>query len=105
MSISEKYEKKLQKRYGIKPCSIVLNKNEFSKIRIRCTVNSSEKSQKLLCSLKQEDINTFSIKIRRKLMEIADIGEDINPQKRVKFSEISPVLHKGKGTLLRRAIL
>lgn len=105
MSISTRNIKKLQNKYGIKPCSVILNKMEFSKIRIGCIITSSEKKEKISWNLKQEGINNFSIKIKRKLIDIADICEDINPQKRIKSSEnqiISPA-YKRKGTLLRVA--
>lgn len=36
---------------------------EYSKIRITCSAYSSEPEVKLLCDLKQENVNTFTLKI------------------------------------------
>lgn len=74
----------LKEKFGIKPCVVRLTKNTFSKIKISCSVTSSETNVKLPCYIKQTDINTFSIGIRkRKLNSTHDV--DTNPSKMVKL--------------------
>lgn len=57
---------KLLQKFNIKPCQVNLTKMEFSKIRIGCSVKSSEPNVKLVCDLKQKNANTFTLKITRK---------------------------------------
>lgn len=52
-------------KHIIRPCVVNLTRCNFSKIRIACTANVVETGEKLVCSLKQEQMNTFSIKIKR----------------------------------------
>lgn len=70
------------KQFGIKPCSVNLNKTVFSKIRITCSAESSEKHVKLLCDVKQVESNNFTIKIKQKIINDIDIGEETNPRKK-----------------------
>lgn len=80
---------------GIKPCSIKIDNMLFSRIKMTCTVTSSEKNEKLKCCLRQEDdINTFSLKIKRKLCN--DTINEIPPLKRVKFNDVEVIHHIGK---------
>lgn len=77
------------KQFGIKPCSVNLNRTVFSKIRIRCSAKSSEENVKLLCDLKQLDSNTFTIKLKRKIIDDIDIVEETPPQKKAMIGETS----------------
>lgn len=49
------------KKFNIKPCRVNLTKMEFSKIKIKCTANLSEPEVKLLCDLKQTNLNHFHL--------------------------------------------
>ncbi|XP_031625310.1 uncharacterized protein LOC116341966 [Contarinia nasturtii] len=70
--------------FKIKPCEVRLERLFLSKIRIRCTATSSEKNDNLVCHIKQDEINTFSIRIKRKNVDRMD-NNKMNPRKRVKF--------------------
>lgn len=75
---------KILKQFKINPCLVKLDRVIFSKINIRCTeVN-------LQCDMKQENRNTFSIKIKRKINDHVDEIDEANPKKKVKFS--SPIM-------------
>lgn len=66
------------KEFSVKKCNVDLPKITFSKIRIACTVEDST-GKNLLSDLKQVDMNTFSIKIKRKKYDnFNDEGEDPN---------------------------
>lgn len=57
---------KMLKKYGIKPCNVNLKRYHFKKIRIHSsvTLNTGDAHVPLKCKIQQEDINTFSIKIK-----------------------------------------
>lgn len=56
----------MEKYTGIlRNCSVNLNRYNFSKIKIKCTAKS-EDNTKLATTLKQTDVNTFLIGIKRK---------------------------------------
>lgn len=88
---SNKINEDILKTFGIEQCSVNLNKTNFSKIRMKCVAESTEKNVKLLCDLKQVDINTFSIKITRKLTDDIDVDQETTPKEQVKFSISSSV--------------
>lgn len=88
---SNKINEDILKTFGIEKCSVNLKKTNFSKIRMKCVAESTEKNVKLLCDLKQVDINTFSIKITRKLTDDIDVDQETFPKKQVKFSTSSSV--------------
>lgn len=50
----------------VRNCSVKLYRQHFSKIRIKCTAESSEKNIKLVTAMKQTDTNTFLISVKRK---------------------------------------
>lgn len=72
METSAPIDRNLQKKYGIKPCLVMLNREMYSKIRIKCTVDSSEENEQFTCILNQVSNNVFSIKIKRKFVDDAD---------------------------------
>lgn len=57
----------------LKSCSVRLTRQEYSKIRIKCSATSSEKGVDLKCHLKQIETNTFSITIKRKQNDDSDV--------------------------------
>lgn len=87
--------KALEKKYGIKPCSIVLEKLTFSKIHI--SVDSSEKREKFSCIVNRVSNNDVSIKITRKFMDDT-MNADTLPHKIQKISENSKISTIKKGT-------
>lgn len=50
-------------------CTVKLTKMDFSKIRMNCWAVSSEPGEDLICHLKQEGCNTFSLAVKRKEVE------------------------------------
>lgn len=75
------------KEFQIKPCAVNLSRTTFSKIGITCSAYSSESIVKLVCHLKQEDVNTFSLRIKHKRSDDSDERLDDNLPKRRKLSE------------------
>lgn len=74
--------KKILKKFNIKPCHVNLTNTEFSKIRIACSAHSSEPNLKLSCDLKQENVNTFTLKITRTSSDdnglgMTDVGQNL----------------------------
>lgn len=90
-SIDENAE--ILEKFKIKPCRVLLENNSFSKMNIRCTAKSSEKNVELICSLKQEHMNTFSLRIKRKLCENNE--NHIQQPKRVKLNEVNTIHNLG----------
>lgn len=81
--------KRILSKYDIKPCLVKLtplNTVEFKKIKIKCKATSSDKNEKLLCDIGQQDGNTFSIKIKRLRADQIVPEVEVKPKK-VKFSE------------------
>lgn len=81
-----KLNEKLLKKFGIKPCYVKLERIEFSGIRISCSELTSKKNINLKWSLTQDNLNTYSLKIKRKLQR--DDSDELPTQKRVKFNEV-----------------
>lgn len=75
------------KKFGIKYCCVKLEKIAFSKIRISCVEQTSRENIELKWSLTREDLNTFSLKIKRKLCDVD--SNELPAPKRVKFTEVS----------------
>lgn len=77
------------KEFNLKKCSVILPKLTFSKIRIVCTAISST-GEKLFSDLKQTDMNTFSLKIKRKkydnFNEEDGDSDVLHPRKKSKYS-------------------
>lgn len=70
--ISVKMDEYFFKKYNMKQCVIKLER--LSKILLECTATSSEENEKLECTINRDDINTFSICVKR----IIDI-ENVEP--------------------------
>lgn len=72
----------------MQPCRVNLVRANFSKIRIHCSAQSSEENVDLLCNLRQETANSFTLKIKRKLHDSNDDWTQIaivsNPPKKFK---------------------
>lgn len=81
MESNQKIYKILQKKYGIRSCKVVLNRLTFSKMKIKCTVKSSDENEKFSCVLTEEKDNIFSIKIKRKFLNESDTA----PRKKQKL--------------------
>lgn len=66
---------------------VKLDRLDFSKIRIStsCICTSSKGSINMKCELKQTDVNTFSLTVKRKREDIC--GDNENPRKKTKLSE------------------
>lgn len=62
----EKSIEKFDKNFN---CSVKLDRMIFKKIRIGCSAQSSEPGVNLSCVLKQVDVNTLSVKIKRKMCD------------------------------------
>lgn len=73
-------------QFKIRECSVKLDRAIFSQINITCS------EFKLKCEMEQQNHNTFSIKIKRKMID--DIGENdrANPKKKVKFGGVQVIL-------------
>lgn len=66
-------------RFGIKPCFVNVVNETFSKIKIAYSVTTEEQGVKLVYDLKQENSNTFSMRVkRRKLDNSAENGMQTN---------------------------
>lgn len=90
---SKKSKEDILKKFGIKPCSINLEKSDFSKIKMTCSAESTEENIKLFCDINQTDSNTFSIKIKRKIIDKESDGGSSNLKKRFKISASPTVQH------------
>lgn len=73
--------------FNIKPCALKLDRMEFKKIRMQCTATSLEQDVKLKCDITQKDTNTFSISIKRVLLENVAISGTPNEGKCNTLSE------------------
>lgn len=90
-------DKAILKKYGIKPCSIVLDNLTFSKIRIKCSAESSEKTDKFSCAVNRVSNNVFSIKIKRKFVDISIDDANENPRKLRKINNSVKIQNMKKG--------
>lgn len=79
---------KSNEEFQLKPCTVNLPITTFSKIRMKCSAYSTETNVILSCHLKQEDTNTFTLRIKRKEN---DDCVDNNRAKRLKSIEINQV--------------
>lgn len=73
----------------IKPCSVRLQRSTFSRIRIKCTVQSEEGTHE--CNLIQVGANTFNLRIKRKRcdeLKSDDHSEYLNPSKKRKVKSM-----------------
>lgn len=70
----------LLKEYQMKSCTFILPRVTYSKIGIKCSAFSTESGVKLSCHLKQEDTNTFSLRIKRNKYD--DFSDDNQPKRR-----------------------
>lgn len=77
----------LFEKFGIKPCVVKLDNNNFKKINMRCFISTSEPNENFICNMVQTDINSFNIRIKRKLVEVVHNSMVSKPAKRVKFDE------------------
>lgn len=73
------------KAFGIKPCRVNMVRMNFSKIKINCSAQSS--GVELSCCLKQTDVNTFCLQVKRKNCNATELCSE-NPQKRIKIMEM-----------------
>lgn len=76
---------------NIKPCRVNLIESNFSKIKIGCSAQLSELGVILECNLKQENVNTFTLQVKRKWNDDFHDGmpSTSNPSKRLKLSSHS----------------
>lgn len=59
-------------------CSVNLVRGNFSNIKIKCSVDSSDKNESVKCHLKQTGSNTFCLTMKRKFSEICD---EVHPER------------------------
>lgn len=71
---------KIMEEFEVKPCSVKLDRAIFSKINVRCS------ELNLQCDMEQKNHNTFSIKIKRKMIDDIDENYEVKPKKQVKCS-------------------
>lgn len=82
-----KVNETLVNKFGIKPCCVRLQRIAISDIRISCSEPTTKENIDLKWSLTQENPNTFSLKIKRKLYY--DGSDDLPAQKRKKINEVA----------------
>lgn len=86
----------LLKEFNIKQCEVKLTRMYFSRIRMKCSIQSSDNREKLDCKIVQTNMNTFSIKLKRDRCEEVVGSNVLSPAKRKKCStpagtETSPI--------------